>query len=423
MPKKSPYLLILLLLIPALPGHASAQDVAQQLYSRFESSVYRVEVVTPGIENKASVGTGFVIGRNDILASNYHVISGVVNEPDRYRLEWESVDGRRGPLTVLAVNVVHDLALLKAEEPMGLPMQTTSLPGNGTSLFSLGHPLALELAIVAGTANGLLETSLYDKIHFTGNINPGMSGGPTLDREGNVVGINVATSGEAVSYLVPASYLDALLAEASRANFQPERDLENSINNQLLENQQWLVDQIIGSEWSNISLGKLSVPGRIFNRLDCWSDNQFEEGSNRYTVNAAICRGQDNIFLSEQLRAGAFSYEFYWLESEQLTSAEFYQIYARSNRTRFPSRPEQEDVGNFSCSTRFIELTEQDFKVNICARPYKEYPELTDFMVLLTLVGHETEGLIFTMDFSTVTLDNGLALLEKFLGALQWNPS
>jgi len=250
-----------------------------------------------------------------------------------------------------------------------------------------------------------------------------MSGGPTLDREGNVVGVNVATSGEAVSYLVPASYLDALLSEASMVNFQPERDLENSINNQLLENQQWLVDQIIGSEWSNIMLGKLSVPGRIFNRLDCWSDNQFEEGSNRYTVNAAVCRGQDNIFLSEQLRAGAFSYEFYWLDSEQLTSTEFYQIYARSNRTRFPSRPEEEDVGNFSCSTRFIELTEQDFKVNICARPYKDYPELTDFMVLLTLVGHETEGLIFTMDFSTVTLDNGLALLEKFLGALQWNPS
>ncbi len=76
-----------------------------------------------------------MIGRNDILASNYHVISGVVNEPDRYRLEWESVDGRRGPLTVLAVNVVHNLALLRAEEPMGIPLQTTRLPENGTSLF------------------------------------------------------------------------------------------------------------------------------------------------------------------------------------------------------------------------------------------------------------------------------------------------
>ena len=319
--------------------------------------------------------------------------------------------------------MVHDLALLKAEEPMGIPLQTTDLPENGTSLFSLGHPLALELAIVNGTANGLLETSLYDKIHFTGNINPGMSGGPTLDRQGQVVGVNVATSGEAVSYLVPASYLDDLLDDAVAANFQPERDLASSISNQLLDNQQWLVDQIVGTEWPNITLGKLSVPGRIFNRLDCWSDNQFEEGSNRYQVNAAVCQGQDSIFLSEQLRAGAFSYEFYWLDSQQLTPTEFYQLYSRSNRSRFPSRPSEEDVGNFSCSTRFIEITEQDFKVNICARPYKDYPQLTDFMVLLTLVGHDTEGLIFTMDFSTVTLDNGLALLEKFLGALEWNPS
>ena len=415
--------LLLSLSLVVLASPATAQDIAQQLYSRFDSSVYRVEVVTPGIENKASVGTGFVVGREDILASNYHVISGVVNEPDRYRLEWESVDGRRGPLTVLAVNVVHDLALLKAEEPMGIPLQTTDLPENGTSLFSLGHPLALELAIVNGTANGLLETSLYDKIHFTGNINPGMSGGPTLDRQGQVVGVNVATSGEAVSYLVPASYLDDLLDDAVAANFQPERDLASSISNQLLDNQQWLVDQIVGTEWPNITLGKLSVPGRIFNRLDCWSDNQFEEGSNRYQVNAAVCQGQDSIFLSEQLRAGAFSYEFYWLDSQQLTPTEFYQLYSRSNRSRFPSRPSEEDVGNFSCSTRFIEITEQDFKVNICARPYKDYPQLTDFMVLLTLVGHDTEGLIFTMDFSTVTLDNGLALLEKFLGALEWNPS
>lgn len=46
-----------------LSNLAGAQDVAEELYSRYESSVYRVEVVTPGVENKASVGTGFVIGR------------------------------------------------------------------------------------------------------------------------------------------------------------------------------------------------------------------------------------------------------------------------------------------------------------------------------------------------------------------------
>jgi len=44
-------------------------------------------------------------------------------------------------------------------------------------------------------------------------------------------------------------------------------------------------------------------------------------------------------------------------------------------------------------------------------------------MVLMTLVGHDKEGVIFTMDFSTVSLENGLAVLEKFLGAVEWNPS
>jgi len=402
---------------------AGAQDIAEELYSRYESSVYRVEVVTPGVENKASVGTGFVIGRNDILASNFHVISNVVNEPDRYRLEWEGVDGRRGPLTVLAVDVVHDLAILQAEEPMGLPMQIADLPENGVSLFSLGHPLALDLAIVSGTNNGLQDSSLYEKVLFSGNINPGMSGGPTLDRFGQVVGINVATSGEAVGYLVPATYLEELLADARATNFRPEADLATSISNQLADNQQSLVDEILNNEWRNISLGKLSIPGQVLDRLDCWSDNQFEEGTNRYTVNASVCQGQNSIYLSEQLRAGAFSYEFYWLDSEQLSPSAFYQIYQRSSRSRFPSRPSEEDVGNFTCSTRFLILSEQDFKANICARPYLDYPDLTDFMVLMTMVGHDTEGVIFIMDFSTVSLENGLAVLEKFLGALEWNPS
>lgn len=346
-----------------------------------------------------------------------------MNEPDRYQLEWEGVDGRRGPLRVLAVDVVHDLAILQAEEPMGLPMQIADLPENGVSLFSLGHPLALDLAIVSGTNNGIQESSLYEKILFSGNINPGMSGGPTLDRSGQVVGVNVATSGEAVGYLVPATYLAELLAAARTTDFRPESDLATSISNQLSENQQSLVDEILSNEWRNISLGKLSVPGRVFDRLECWSDNQFEEGTNRYTVNASVCQGQDSIYLSEQLRAGAFSYEFYWLDSEQLSPSAFYQIYQRSSRSRFPSRPGEEDVGNFTCSTRFLFLSGQDFKANICARPYLDYPDLTDFMVLMTLVGHDTEGVIFTMDFSTVSLENGLAVLEKFLGALEWNPS
>ncbi len=45
-------LLMLGLGLLSLAGTASAQDIAQQLYSRYESSVYRVEVVTPGLKTR-----------------------------------------------------------------------------------------------------------------------------------------------------------------------------------------------------------------------------------------------------------------------------------------------------------------------------------------------------------------------------------
>src|SRR3990167_1867957 len=100
----------------------------------------------------------------------------------------------------------------------------------------MGHPLGLDLAIVPGSANGLLEKSLYDKIHFSGNINPGMSGGPALDAQGRVVGINVATAGEAVGFLVPAHFLDALVQRASERDFAVADDLQKRITEQLTAN-------------------------------------------------------------------------------------------------------------------------------------------------------------------------------------------
>ena len=59
---------------------------------------------------------------------------------------------------------------------------------HGARLYSIGNPHDLGISIVEGTHNGLLRHTLYPRIHFTGPINPGMSGGPTITPEGAVVG-------------------------------------------------------------------------------------------------------------------------------------------------------------------------------------------------------------------------------------------
>ncbi|GAB1262567.1 S1 family peptidase [Aurantivibrio plasticivorans] len=395
-----------------------ADETAQQLYETYQDSILRIEVITPGMEKKASLGTGFVIGEENLVASNFHVVSSAVHEPDRYRLEWSNTRGERGQLSVVAVDVVHDLALLKADQPLASPLVTTGLPKKGAELYSLGHPLALDLSIVAGTANGLLENSIYEKIHFSGGINPGMSGGPALDQEGRVVGVNVASAGNSVGFLVPAHYVEVMLMRADPDGESP--DITRQIGEQLIENQDRLINELLESEWRTQTIGKFQVPGEVSSRLDCWGDTEPETDDHKYLEVATNCNGRDAIFLSDRQSAGSISHQYFWLATDSLSPRSFYRLYQQHNNSRFIGGADETDVGNFTCSTRFVNLSGQSFKANVCARPYKRYPELTDFMVLMAMTGHPKQGFLFTLDLSTVTLENGMRLLERFLEGFQW---
>ena len=100
----------------------------------------------------------------------------------------------------------------------------------------MGNPLDLGMTILPGTYNGIAGGSFYDRIHFSGSINPGMSGGPVINRNGQVVGINVATAGNQVSFLVPVHKVMDLLAEAPEDPGSPEH-LNAMVASQLLKNQ------------------------------------------------------------------------------------------------------------------------------------------------------------------------------------------
>ena len=79
----------------------------------------------------------------------------------------------------------------------------------GQYLYSLGNPLDLGFAISEGAYNGILSRSFYDQLMFTGPINAGMSGGPSVTVDGRVAGVNVSKrlDGELVSFLVPVRFV------------------------------------------------------------------------------------------------------------------------------------------------------------------------------------------------------------------------
>jgi len=192
-------------------GASWANTDTSSIYEEVESSVYQVRVINIETGKKVAIGSAFVVRRTDILATNYHVVSEYVNDPDVFRLEYLSTDGKSGPLELLDLDVIHDLAVVRSNKPMGNPLAIAKVPDKGVRLFSLGNPLDLGFSIVTGTNNGILEQDEDGNIFFSGSLNKGMSGGPTLDESGKVVGINVATRGNSLGFLVPSKYLSIIL--------------------------------------------------------------------------------------------------------------------------------------------------------------------------------------------------------------------
>jgi S1-C subfamily serine protease len=230
--------------LQAQPAGADTPDI----YSLWRDRVVQVQVIDQQAQSKAGIGSGFFAGEPGWVVTNYHVIADIASQPDRYHARYLDEGGHEGRLELLAVDAVHDLAVLRAENLAPDRLQlSTAPPPKGSRLYSLGYPFDIGLTIVEGTFNGLWEKSLYEKLHFTGSINPGMSGGPVLDASGYVVGVNVSTAGDQVSFLVPAKYAGRLI-ESTRAAPVEADALGQSVANQLLQNQETISAGLLAGE-------------------------------------------------------------------------------------------------------------------------------------------------------------------------------
>jgi len=220
---------------PARPAPSEAAAVAdaasapvsfsaRKVYEQARTQLVQIRTVLKGRGSQTSVGSGFFVSAEGHIVTNFHVVSQAALKPDYHDLVYVTADGREAPLQILQLDVLHDLALLKAADAAGrsfdvLPFRPEARPlSQGERIYSLGNPLDVGFAVAEGTYNGVVRRGFYPQIFFGGALSAGMSGGPALDQEGRVVGINVArrVDGEQVSFLVPAAYAVKLLAGGRR---------------------------------------------------------------------------------------------------------------------------------------------------------------------------------------------------------------
>lgn len=163
-----------------------------------------VLVHTPGSgeegsrEMSGAVGTGVVIVDSGIILTALHVVM----DADTVLVIF--ADGSESPAAVIARQPENDLAVLQAmvipDDLVPATMAGSGMLQVGDEVAAVGHPFGVPNSLSAGVVSGLGRTYTWPEtgmpmsnlIQFDAAVNPGNSGGPLINRDGEVVGIVTA---------------------------------------------------------------------------------------------------------------------------------------------------------------------------------------------------------------------------------------
>jgi hypothetical protein len=190
-----------------------------------------VSIQTVGQANTRILGAGFVVG-DGLVVTNFHVLSSATEGQVRFS------DGRVFAIAgYAAASPDRDLALLRLIDPP-TDVVPLSLVGQdievASQVMAIGHPRGVEFAFVEGRISQRVKTAELPTdsqrfirnltggndalrwLQHTAALSEGNSGGPLIDDQGRVVGINTWINRQSnINYALDASYLAELLGEAS----------------------------------------------------------------------------------------------------------------------------------------------------------------------------------------------------------------
>ena len=407
--------LLLVLLVLAMPAQAAQ---TQEVFKRFQDRIVQIRILESSSGSRVALGSGFSVSRDGEIVTNYHVVSELVQKPQQYRAEIVYFDGSTSPLKLLNFDVIRDLAIVSGK-PTNASFDLYAPPlAQGTRVFSIGTPLDLGFTIVEGTYNGLLEKSQYEKIHFTGSINPGMSGGPTIMDDGRVIGVNVATAGNQVSFLVPAKFVIALLQQARSAS--SPQPTHATMAKQLLQNQQFFMDRLLKGNMESVTLGTFQLPGKIATYLKCWGNTNQDE-DDQFQHLSHFCSSGDDLYISSSHRIRFINFRHDYFATKLLSERRFYKLYQRY----FDDHDEnfyagKEDVTKFRCQTAFVSHADLTMRTVLCMRAYKKLPGLYDAVFKVATLGDDRRGVMTTLELGGVSYDNALRFTRNYLESISW---
>ena len=183
------------------------------------------EIIEDSLESVVTVrtdigqGTGFIISEEGFIVTNAHVLSG---GKEVYVLDYEQEEHYT---ELIGYNTTFDLALLKISGSYNpLILEESKEVQVGEKVIAIGNPLGLQFSVSEGIVSALdregsNEIPAY--IQTDAALNPGNSGGPLINTEGNVIGINnfKVGDGENLGFALESDYIREVINQISQEQY------------------------------------------------------------------------------------------------------------------------------------------------------------------------------------------------------------
>jgi putative serine protease PepD len=208
---------------------ATSTSTVGEIYKRSAAGVVEITVGSAGAGSLGgggatqAQGSGFVYDNQGHIITNQHVVDGAESVSVRFS------DGSTHDATVVGTDPSTDLAVLKVDAPVSLlkPLRLgkSSQLAVGDGVIAIGSPFGLEQTVTTGIVSALHrqitspnDFAIDDAIQTDAAINHGNSGGPLLDLEGRVIGVNSQIESESggndgIGFAVPSDTVARIAAD------------------------------------------------------------------------------------------------------------------------------------------------------------------------------------------------------------------
>jgi len=168
------------------------------------------------IRTEISQASGFIIANNGYVVTNAHVVEGA------RAAGIITYDGKLHSVSLVGTNDIMDIVLLKIDDTGYNPiaLATSNSIQVGEKVIAIGNPLGLQFSVSEGIISAMHRegaNGIKAYIQTDAALNPGNSGGPLIDINGKVVGINNYKIGgsENIGFALESDYIKTAVNDIS----------------------------------------------------------------------------------------------------------------------------------------------------------------------------------------------------------------